>query len=49
MNRVDILKAEYKRAINDPIFDNPADYCVLLNLIADELEKLGEWKNGELN
>jgi hypothetical protein len=24
----------------NPLFDNPADYCILLDLIQDEIERL---------
>ena len=39
MSRLEILRAEYKRAIEYPLFDNPAEYCVILDLIADEIER----------
>jgi len=41
MNRIDILKAEYKVAKDDPTFDAPSYYCILLDLIQDEIERLG--------
>jgi hypothetical protein len=39
-----VLKKEYERALNQPIFDDPKDYCVLLDLIQDKIEQL---KTGE--
>jgi hypothetical protein len=39
MTKLEILRAEYKRALETPLFDNPAEYCVLLDLIQDEIEK----------
>lgn len=38
MTRLEILEAEYKRALENPLFDNPAEYCVLLDLIQNEIE-----------
>ena len=32
---------EYMRAVNEPFFNEPARYCLILDLIADELERLG--------
>jgi hypothetical protein len=40
LNELTILRAEYERAINAPLFDSPADYCILLNLIRDRIEQL---------
>lgn len=40
LNELAILRAEYERAINAPLFDNPADYCILLDLIRDRIEQL---------
>jgi len=39
MTRLEILEAEYERALENPLFDNPAYYCVLLDLIKDEIER----------
>jgi hypothetical protein len=39
VSRLETLKAEYKRALEHPLFDNPAQYCVLLDLIQDEIDK----------
>ena len=38
MTRLEVLEAEYKRALENPLFDNPAEYCVLLDLIQNEIE-----------
>lgn len=35
-----VLKTEYERALNAPTFDDPKDYCVLLDLIADKIDQL---------
>lgn len=35
-----ILKTEYQRALNTPTFDDPKDYCVLLDLITDRINQL---------
>jgi hypothetical protein len=32
VRRLKILEAEYKRALENPLFDNPAEYCVLLDI-----------------
>jgi hypothetical protein len=37
---LEVLRAEYKRAIDSPIFDDPQDYCILLDLITDRIEKI---------
>jgi hypothetical protein len=37
---LEVLKQEYKRAIDDPIFDDPKDYCIILDLITDRIEAL---------
>jgi hypothetical protein len=43
MNReIEVLKAEYKRAVDSPLFDDPKDYCVLLDLIQDRIDQIGE-------
>jgi hypothetical protein len=39
VSRLEILEAEYKRALENPLFDNPAEYCVLLDLIKDEIDR----------
>lgn len=38
---IETLIAEYQRAVTDPVYDDPARYCLVLDLIADELERLG--------
>jgi hypothetical protein len=40
MSELEILRAEYKRALEHPLFDNPAQYCILLDLITDKIEEL---------
>lgn len=37
---LEILRTEYQRCLNEPVFDNPADYCIILNLIQDRIEEL---------
>jgi hypothetical protein len=39
--KIDALIQEYQRAVTDPVHDEPAKYCLVLDLIADELERLG--------
>ena len=42
---LEVLRQEYKRAIENPIFDDPKDYCILLDLITDRIEQIeGEGK-----
>jgi hypothetical protein len=42
---LEVLRQEYKRAIENPIFDDPQDYCILLDLITDRIEQIeGEGK-----
>jgi hypothetical protein len=45
---LEVLREEYWRVRANPIFDNPADYCILLDLIIDRIEVLegGEGNNG---
>jgi hypothetical protein len=41
MNReLEVLRAEYERAVNKPLFDSPTDYCILLNLIQDRIDEI---------
>lgn len=40
MTELEILRAEYARALEAPLFDDPAEYCVLLDLIMDRIEEL---------
>jgi hypothetical protein len=35
---LEVLREEYWRVRANPIFDNPADYCILLDLIIDRIE-----------
>jgi hypothetical protein len=37
---LEVLREEYWRVSANPIFDNPADYCILLDLIMDKIELL---------
>jgi hypothetical protein len=37
---LEVLREEYWRVRANPIFDNPADYCILLDLIIDRIEVL---------
>ena len=39
---LEVLREEYKRAIEHPIFDNPQDYCILLDLISDRMQEIEE-------
>jgi hypothetical protein len=40
MDTLEILRLEYQRAIDEPLFDDPALYCVLLNVIQDKIDEL---------
>lgn len=40
LNELNVLRAEYNRALNEPLFDNPAEYCILLDLIRDRIDIL---------
>ena len=37
---LEVLRAEYDRAAANPLFDNPADYCILLDLIQDRINEI---------
>ena len=37
---LEILEQEYLRALNDPLFDEPEKYSVLLDLISDRIEDI---------
>ena len=37
---LEVLRKEYERAIENPIFDDPKDYCILLDLITDRIEQI---------
>jgi hypothetical protein len=41
MTEIEVLREEYKRAQENPLFDNPAQYVILLDLILDRIEELG--------
>jgi hypothetical protein len=40
MSELEILRAEYARAIAHPLFDDPAYYCVLLDLIQNRIDEI---------
>jgi len=42
MSELEILRAEYKRAQENPLFDDPKLYCVLLDLIQERIEEIEE-------
>ena len=43
---LEVLRAEYKRATDEPLFDSPADYCILLDLIQDRIDEIeGRYAN----
>jgi hypothetical protein len=37
---LEILREEYKRAAENPIFDDPKDYTILLDLIQDRIDEI---------
>jgi hypothetical protein len=37
---LEVLREEYKRATESPIFDDPKDYCILLDLIQDKIDEI---------
>ena len=37
---LEVLREEYKRAVDNPLFDDPQDYCVLLDLIQDRINEI---------
>ena len=37
---VEVLREEYKRAIDNPLYDDPMDYLILADLILDRIEVL---------
>jgi hypothetical protein len=43
---LEVLREEYWKARANPIFDNPADYCILLDLIIDRIEVLENKERG---
>jgi hypothetical protein len=43
MNELEILRAEYEHAQNNPLFDDPAKYCILLDLIQNRINEIENW------
>lgn len=39
---LEVLREEYKRAVEQPLFDNPQDYCILLDLISNRMQEIEE-------
>jgi hypothetical protein len=39
---LEILREEYKRAFENPLFDDPKDYCIILDLINDRIQEIEE-------
>jgi hypothetical protein len=39
---LEVLREEYKRAVENPIFDDPKEYCIILDLISDRMQELEE-------
>jgi hypothetical protein len=37
---LEVLREEYKRAVSNPMFDKPEDYCILLDLIQDRMNEI---------
>ena len=37
---LEVLREEYWKARANPLFDNPQDYCILLDLIIERIEVL---------
>jgi hypothetical protein len=37
---IEVLREEYRRAVENPIFDDPKDYCILLDLIQDRMDEI---------
>ena len=37
---LEVLREEYKRAVESPVFDDPNDYCILLDLIQDRINEI---------
>ena len=40
MNELEILRAEYQRCLETPLFDDPKKYVVILDLIQDRIDEL---------
>jgi hypothetical protein len=39
-HELEVLRQEYWHARNNPLFDNPNEYCYLLDLIIARIEEL---------
>jgi hypothetical protein len=39
LDRLIILRDEFHRALTNPLFDEPENYCVLLDVIQDAIDK----------
>jgi hypothetical protein len=39
---LEVLREEYKRAVDSPLFDDPKDYCILLDLIQNRMDEIEE-------
>jgi hypothetical protein len=39
-HELEVLRQEYKRAQENPLFDDPADYCILLDLIDQRMQEI---------
>lgn len=37
---LEVLRQEYKRAQENPLFDDPEDYCILLDLIDQRMQEI---------
>jgi hypothetical protein len=37
---LEVLRLEYVRAQEHPLFDDPADYCILLDLIDQRMQEI---------
>jgi hypothetical protein len=42
VNELEILEAEYLRLLNEPLFDHPELYTVILDLVMDRIEDIKE-------
>jgi hypothetical protein len=40
MTELEILRAEYEHAQKNPLFDDPAKYCILLDLIQNRIDDI---------
>lgn len=45
MTELEVLRLEYKRAQEHPLFDKPQHYCILLDVIQDKIERLEHGNN----